>query len=76
MLAYHDPHVPDWAIDGQPVRRATDLDTEVVTADVVILLQDHSEYDLEQIASEAKLFFDTRGKLTGRGHTGPNTETL
>jgi nucleotide sugar dehydrogenase len=76
VLAYHDPHVPDWAIDGQPVRRATDLDTEVVTADVVILLQDHSEYDLEQIASAAKLFFDTRGKLTGRGHTGPNTETL
>jgi nucleotide sugar dehydrogenase len=76
VLAYHDPHVPDWAIDGQPVRRATDLDTEVVTADLVILLQDHSEYDLEQIASAAKLFFDTRGKLTGRGHTGPNTETL
>ena len=65
VLAYHDPHVPDWAIDGQPVRRATDLDTEIVTADVVILLQDHSQYDLEQLAGEAKLFFDTRGKLAG-----------
>ena len=65
VLAYHDPHVPEWAIDGQPVRRATDLDTEIVTADVVILLQDHSEYDLEQLAGEAKLFFDTRGKLAG-----------
>ena len=85
VLAYHDPHVPDWAIDGQPVRRATDLDTEIVTADVVILLQDHSEYDLEQLAGEAKLFFDTRGKLAGAGRAGPsssssfsapNTETL
>ncbi len=85
VLAYHDPHVPDWAIDGQPVRRATDLDTEIVTADVVILLQDHSEYDLEQLAGEAKLFFDTRGKLAGGGRAGPsssssfsapNTETL
>ena len=87
VLAYHDPHVPDWAIDGQPVRRATDLDTEIVTADVVILLQDHSEYDVEQLAGEAKLFFDTRGKLAGAGRAGPsasssasfsapNTETL
>ena len=87
VLAYHDPHVPDWAIDGQPVRRATDLDTEIVTADVVILLQDHSQYELEQLAGEAKLFFDTRGKLAGAGRAGPsasspvsfsapNTETL
>ena len=83
VLAYHDPYVPDWAIDGLPVRRATDLDTEIVTADVVILLQDHSEYDLEQLAGEAKLFFDTRGKLAGSGLAGPsasfsapNTEML
>ncbi len=87
VLAYHDPHVPDWTIDGQPVRRASDLDTEIVTADVVILLQDHSEYDLERLAGEAKLFFDTRGKLAGAGRAGPsafssasfsapNTETL
>ena len=75
VLAYHDPHVPDWAIDGQPVRRATDLDTEIVTADVVILLQDHSEYDLEQLAGEAKLFFDTRGKLAGAGRAGPSASS-
>ncbi len=78
VLAYHDPHVADWAIDGQPVRRATDLDTEIVTADVTILLQDHSVYDLEQLAAESRLFFDTRGKLAGRGAAGsdPDTETL
>ena len=75
VLAYHDPYVPDWAIDGQPVRRATDLDTEIVTADVVILLQDHSEYDLEQLAGEAKLFFDTRGKLAGSGLAGPSASS-
>ena len=78
VLAYHDPHVPDWAIDGQPVRRATDLDTEIVTADVTILLQDHSGYNLGQLASESRLFFDTRGKLAGRGAAGadPDIETL
>ena len=76
VLSYHDPHVPTWAIDGRPVRRVTDLDTDIVTADVVILLQNHSEYDLPQLAGSAKLFLDTRGKLDALGAAGPNTETL
>jgi UDP-N-acetyl-D-mannosaminuronate dehydrogenase len=68
--------VPDWAIDGREVRRVTDLDTDIVTADVVILLQNHSEYDLPQLAASAKLFLDTRGKLDALGAAGPNTEIL
>ena len=76
VLSYHDPHVPDWAIDGRDVPRVTDLDTEIVTADVVILLQDHSEYDLEALAASSKLFLDPRGKLEAIGAAGPNTETL
>ncbi len=79
VLAYHDPYVPDWSVDGQPVRRATDLDTDIATADVVVLLQAHSEYDLERIAAESRLFFDTRGKLAGHGPAWtaiPGTETL
>jgi UDP-N-acetyl-D-glucosamine dehydrogenase len=76
VLSYHDPHVADWAIDGRDVRRVTDLDTDIVTADAVILLQDHSEYDLPALAASAKLFLDTRGKLDALGATGPNTETL
>ncbi len=79
VLAYHDPYVPDWSVEGQPVRRATDLDTDIVTADVVVLLQAHSEYDLERIAAESRLFFDTRGKLAGHGPAGtviPGIETL
>ena len=76
VLSYHDPHVPTWAIDGRAVRRVADLDTDIVTADVVILLQNHSEYDLPQLAASAKLFLDTRGKLDALGAAGPNTETL
>ncbi len=76
VLSYHDPHVPDWAIDGREVRRVTDLDTDIVTADVVILLQNHSEYDLPQLAASSKLFLDTRGKLDALGAVGQNTEIL
>jgi UDP-N-acetyl-D-glucosamine dehydrogenase len=75
-LAYHDPYVAEWPIDGQPVRRVTDLDAELGSADITILLQDHSAYDLDRLAAEAKLLLDTRGKLQARGLSGPDTETL
>jgi len=61
QVAYHDPHVPEWQVDGQPVRRAADLDTALAEADLVILLQAHRDYDLAQIARTARLLLDTRG---------------
>jgi UDP-N-acetyl-D-glucosamine dehydrogenase len=76
VLAYHDPFVGEWAIDGREIRRATDLDAELATADVTILLQDHSCYDLGNLVAGSKLLLDTRGKLTWHGLGGPNTETL
>jgi UDP-N-acetyl-D-glucosamine dehydrogenase len=73
-LAYHDPYVDAWPIDGTDVRRATDLAAEVALADVTILLQDHSVYDLDDLVASSRLLLDTRGRLAGRG--APNTETL
>ena len=49
----------------QPVRRAADLDAEVASADLVILLQDHSAYDLDRISRDARLVLDTRGRTEG-----------
>ena len=60
-VAYHDPHVPDWQVDGQDVPRACDLRGAVAAADLVILLQAHRDYDLEWIAATAPLLLDTRG---------------
>jgi nucleotide sugar dehydrogenase len=64
-LAYHDPYVPTWSPGGGAVRRADDLEAEVARADLVILLQDHSEYDLDDIARRARRVLDTRGRLAG-----------
>jgi UDP-N-acetyl-D-glucosamine dehydrogenase len=61
QVAYHDPHVPEWQVDGQPVRRAASLDTALAEADLVILLQAHRDYDLARIARTARLLLDTRG---------------
>jgi len=64
-LAYHDPYVDSWSPAGSPLRRVTDLDAEVAAADLVILLQDHSAYDLERISRTARRILDTRGRLAG-----------
>ncbi len=65
VLSYHDPYVGDWRVDGQPVRRVTDLDAETAAADLTILLQEHRAYDLGRIAHDARLLLDTRGHVTG-----------
>ena len=70
-LAYHDPYVDSWSPSGAPIRCVADLDAEVAAADLVILLQDHSVYDLDHIAQRAQRILDTRGRLTG-----PNVERL
>ncbi|KUO20708.1 nucleotide sugar dehydrogenase [Streptomyces dysideae] len=61
-LAYHDPYVSQCRVDGLPLRRATDLDAEAAAADLTILLQAHSIYDMDVIARRARLLLDTRGK--------------
>jgi UDP-N-acetyl-D-glucosamine dehydrogenase len=64
-LTYHDPHVAEWSLGGQPIRRAEHLDAEVAQADLVILLQDHTAYDLDQLSRNAHLVLDTRGRIAG-----------
>lgn len=60
-VVYHDPHVTDWQVGGAPVERAGDLDAELRKADVSVLLQNHSSYDLTALAQTATRLFDTRG---------------
>ena len=47
--------------------------------DARLILVARRQDRLEQLAAESRLFFDTRGKLAGRGAGGPgrpDTETL
>ncbi len=70
-LAYHDPYVDGWSVDGRPVRRVTNLSTGLGAFDLVILLQDHAACDLDQIARGPVPVLDTRGRI---GH--PHAEKL
>ncbi|KRC65959.1 UDP-N-acetyl-D-glucosamine dehydrogenase [Aeromicrobium sp. Root236] len=60
-LVFHDPHVETWTPNGVSVTRADDLDEALRSADVSVLLQNHKQYDLDEIASAAKCLFDTKG---------------
>jgi len=64
-LAFHDPHVERWRVNEHELERADDVLAAVRDADIVILLQPHSSYDLDQITKEANVLFDTRGRLAG-----------
>jgi UDP-N-acetyl-D-glucosamine dehydrogenase len=74
-VAYHDPYVPSWQVDGTDVPRAGDLAAAVAAADLVILLQAHQDYDLPQIAATARLLLDTRGAVS-RTPAASHIETL
>jgi len=65
VLSYHDPYVPEWRVEGSLIRRAENLYAEVSCGDLVILLQDHTVYDLDEISSSARLILDTRGRIVG-----------
>src|SRR5439155_24916831 len=64
-VVYHDPYVPDFVIDGRPVRRTDDVLAAAAEADLTILLQDHKSYDLDEIAAASTLTLDTRGRTHG-----------
>ena len=64
-VSYHDPHVATWVANGTTLTRVADLDAAVADADLVILVQNHAEYDADQLAKTAERFFDTRGVTTG-----------
>ena len=66
-VRWHDPFVDGFAPVGMSLPRATDPVAAAAEADVVVLLQAHSCYDLEALAQAAHVLFDTRGVTRGRG---------
>ncbi|GAB3018261.1 UDP-N-acetyl-D-glucosamine dehydrogenase [Nocardioides flavus (ex Wang et al. 2016)] len=62
-VSYHDPHVPQWQPHraGVSLTSVEDPDQAASVADLTILLQLHSTYNLPALASRAKCMLDTRG---------------
>lgn len=67
-VSYHDPHIPRWHVPGiGNLVCVPDLDDALRGCDLAVLVQNHREYDGEQLASTGTLLFDTRGVLTSSG---------
>ncbi|MCO5969984.1 nucleotide sugar dehydrogenase [Actinoallomurus soli] len=62
-VAYVDPLVDDWTVEGVDVARTEDLVTALRMADLAILLQPHRAFDLNLLGARARLLLDTRGVL-------------
>ncbi|MFF0224273.1 nucleotide sugar dehydrogenase [Streptomyces sp. NPDC004629] len=68
-VSFHDPYVSVWDVDGTPVPSAlSDLPRALARADLVILLQRHAAYDLDEIGRHARLLLDTRGTAAPQAH--------
>ena len=65
QVEFHDPHVVSWRLGAESLACVDDLDSALDGADIVVLLQNHSDYDLPSITARAACLFDTRGATSG-----------
>jgi UDP-N-acetyl-D-glucosamine dehydrogenase len=63
ILSYSDPHVPVLHLDG--IDMFAQPDEAAATADCVVIITDHSDFDYETLAQRASLIVDTRNALKG-----------
>lgn len=68
-ISYHDPLVDTWDFEGGFLESVEDLRVAVRNSDLTVLLQSHDTYDLEMLADEAPLLFDTRGVVMSSSAT-------
>lgn len=59
-VSYHDPHVPSFSEHGLAFESVSDLDESLSSADCVVIVTDHSDYDWKDITSKARVLVDTR----------------
>lgn len=60
-VSFHDPHVRTWHLKSGSLERVGDLQAALSDADLVVLLQAHSAYDVAALTAASSVFFDTRG---------------
>ncbi|MFK5583175.1 nucleotide sugar dehydrogenase [Serinicoccus sp. LYQ131] len=64
VVSFHDPHVQDWHAVPEATK-ATDAAQAAGEADLTILVQNHGDYDVEELVAASRSFFDTRGAAAG-----------
>ncbi|MER6059621.1 nucleotide sugar dehydrogenase [Streptomyces sp. NPDC001792] len=66
-VCWHDPHIPEFTVDGQPLPEVKSLDADSLSGvDLAILHTPHSCIDLDGLVRNAPLVLDTRGAIKAR----------
>lgn len=62
-VIFHDPFVSNWDLEnGDKLDRVDNIDEALQKADLVVMLQAHSSYDVPALEANAKAFLDTTGR--------------
>jgi len=64
-LRYHDPFVPELALEGRSWKSVELTDEELGAADLVVVLTDHSGIDWSRVVARARRVYDTRNATRG-----------
>ncbi|MEN9956940.1 MAG: hypothetical protein RIR46_548 [Actinomycetota bacterium] len=64
-VSYHDPLITSLRIGDHKVAGVANLEAATAESDVVVLLQAHSAYNIDDLIERSNFFFDTRGVTRG-----------
>lgn len=62
-VSYNDPYVPKLKLDGQEFQSVSLTPKVIQDYDIIVIATDHSNYDWQMIADNAKIVVDTRNAL-------------
>jgi UDP-N-acetyl-D-glucosamine dehydrogenase len=76
-VEYHDPYIPVLKThEGAEMHSVVDLMSAVCSADLVVAVTNHKDYDYQAILDSAKFIFDSRNALGKLGLNNPKVERL
>ena len=59
-VRYHDPHIPELALERRTWKSVELTDEELAGADLVVILTDHAAIDWDRVVAKAQRVYDTR----------------
>jgi len=75
-VTYHDPYIPQFKHDDWAMQSVSDLMPAIHSADVVVIVTNHSNYNYSTILEGAALIVDTRNALGRLGKDNPKVVRL
>ncbi len=75
-VSYHDPYIPHVEHDGWSLDSVADVLKAAASADVVVLVTNHTQYDYAALLSSSKLIVDTRNAFGALANKNPKVIKL